>query len=101
MPRRVSRSASCSGVRLMATYSRSHESGTSIGSASARELVEEAHVRAHQLPHVADAVTIHGHPVQPEAHRIALEFIRVVAAIADDGRVHHAGAEERDPARAL
>jgi len=47
-----------------------------MGLAPARELLEEAQIGAHQLPHVADAVAVHGQPVQPEADQPVADIFK-------------------------
>ena len=39
--------------------------------------------------------------VEAEADSVALELVRIVAAVADDRRMDHAGAEDGDPAGSL
>src|SRR5436190_23064497 len=102
-PFAVSRSASSSAARSVGQYSRSQDKTTFTDglpwrSRDAAELLEEANVALVEQPDVGDAVHGHRRPVDPEAEREARIAFGVVSHVLQHGRMHHAGAEDLDPA---
>src|SRR3954447_11881604 len=71
---------------------------------SSSELVQEPDVVLVEHPQVGHAVLEERDPLDPHAEREALDALGVVAVlahVAEHVRVHHPGAEDLDPARAL
>src|SRR5712664_868492 len=68
---------------------------------SDRELLQEPQIVFVEQPDVVDAVLQHGHALEPEAERETGNLLRVVADGLEDGRMHHAAAEDLEPPRVL
>src|SRR5690349_6547172 len=65
------------------------------------ELLQEAEVALEVVLDVGDAVLEHRHALEAHAEREAGVLLAVVADVAEDLRVDHAGAADLDPAGAL
>ena len=68
---------------------------------SQRELLEEAQVVLVEQPDVVDAVLQHRDALDAHAEREAGDLLRVVADRFEHGRMHHAAAEDLEPAGLL
>src|SRR5215467_9704677 len=104
MPALTRRSATTAGGRSVSTNSRSQRYETFRAVPSPRpdgELREEAHVVLEEQTDVVDLVLENGHPLHAHAEGPARDLLGIVAHVAQDVRVHHAGAQNLDPASML
>src|SRR3954468_17234417 len=107
IPRRVRLSASCRSVAVSpGRYARSQVLSMFTRTAPSCELLQKPHIPREQQADVADAVLHHRDAVQAHAEGEAGDLIRVVGGLlfpyeAEDRGVHHAAAEQFNPAGVL
>src|SRR5262244_1574419 len=104
MPALTRRSATTAGGRSVSTNSRSQRYETFRAVPSPRpdgELREEAHVVLEEQTDVVNLVLENGHPLHAHAEGPARDLLGIVAHVAQDVGVHHAGAQNLDPASML
>src|SRR4051812_20618029 len=63
-----------------------------------RELIEKAQVVLIEQANIVHAVLEHGQPFDADAERKPADLLRVIADRFEDGRMHHAAAENFEPA---
>src|SRR5262244_1076295 len=104
MPALTRRSATSAGGRSLSTNSRSQRYETFRAVPSPRpdgELRQEAHVVLEEQTDVVDLVPENGHPLHAHAEGPARDLLGIVAHVAQDVGMHHAGAQNLDPASVL
>src|SRR6476659_866920 len=65
------------------------------------ELTQKPEVVLPELPDVVDRVLEHRNPLRAHAEGEATHLVRIVAAVSQDGGMHHAGAHDLQPAGPL
>src|SRR5262249_48885080 len=65
------------------------------------KLLQEPQIIPTELPDTAHPILAHHDPLRPHAERKTTEAHRIVAAVAQHHRMHHARAHDLDPAAAL
>ena len=98
IPAPTSSSRISAGARSVATNSRSQRVETLIPRPRPRPLPEEAQVVVEEEADVVDAVLEHGDSLDAHAERPASHGLGVVAHVPEHVRVHHARAEDLEPA---
>src|SRR5262245_65334028 len=98
MPALTRRSAACAAVSRGSTNSRTQPYGIFIAS---RELPEEPQVVVEEQAEVVDPVLQHRDALDAHPERPARVVLRIVADVLQHLRMHHAGAEDLEPAGLL
>src|SRR5207253_10666157 len=98
MPALTRRSAACPAVSRRSTSSRTHAYGIFIAS---RELLQEAQVVLEEQSQIVDAVLQHRDALDTHAERPAGDLLGIVADVAQHLRMHHARAQDLEPAPLL
>ena len=96
-PALTRRSASCAGGRSRVDEL-AQPAHREIFTAPRGELLEEAQVVLEEEADVVDAVLEHGHALDAHAERPARDLFRVVADVAQHVGMHHARAQDLEPA---
>src|SRR5690606_19547089 len=98
-PAVVSSSARLAPSPSTTTHSRSHS--RLMRTVPLPELLEEAQIVLEEQPQVVHPVAQHREPLDAHAERIAAVLLRIDAHVVQDVRMHHAAAEDLEPAAGL